>query len=305
MQNTPLCFSPDDDIVDICRDTVFKAIFTRNTPSSRGALRRLLSALVGRDVEVLTVIANEPPIIGPGDRQIRYDIRATFDQGRLANIEMTLNPRDFETLRMEYYAARLYSTQSIRGKKRSFGDLTDTYQISLVRGRRLFDDEALVHRFHYYDEDHGVSLGGRIHIVVVELDKVERLLEKPAGGMGAAEWWALFFRYVADPRKRVLINELLKYEEGIAMAGQELLRVSLSERWRAWRESEFKYKLDRQSDMVEAHRAGERIGLEKGKLILETERREIARKMKKRGIAVEQIAEDTGLSLKEVEGLQR
>ncbi|MDR2629910.1 MAG: hypothetical protein LBC60_03200 [Spirochaetaceae bacterium] len=117
--------------------------------------------------------------------------------------------------------------------------------------------------------------------------------------MGAAEWWALFFRYVADPRKRVLMNELLKYEEGIAMAGQELLRVSLSERWRAWRESEFKYKLDRQSDMVEAHREGERLGLEKGRAegerMVYEERRETARRLKALGLSADQIAAATGL----------
>ncbi|MDR2629683.1 MAG: hypothetical protein LBC60_02035, partial [Spirochaetaceae bacterium] len=89
---------------------------------------------------------------------------------------------------------------------------------------------------------------------------------------------------------------------------EELIKVSLSERWRAWRESEFKYKLDRQSDMVEAHREGERMGLEKGERIglekgSQKSRQEIAQRMKKRGAAAEQIAEDTGLSVKEIERL--
>jgi hypothetical protein len=97
-------FGPDDDIIEICRDNVFKAAFTRDNPASQGALRKLLSAYIGREVEVIAVTANEPPASDIRDRQIRYDIRVKFDQGELANVEMTLHPRQFEPLRIEYYA---------------------------------------------------------------------------------------------------------------------------------------------------------------------------------------------------------
>jgi hypothetical protein len=40
-------FGDTDDIIDICLDNVFKAVFTRNAPESQGALSRLLSALIG------------------------------------------------------------------------------------------------------------------------------------------------------------------------------------------------------------------------------------------------------------------
>jgi hypothetical protein len=49
-----------------------------------------------------------------------------------ANIEITLNPRRFENIRIEYYAARLHTTQEIRGAERGFEDPADTYQISIV-----------------------------------------------------------------------------------------------------------------------------------------------------------------------------
>ena len=54
-------FEENDDLIDIRYDNVFKAVFTRDTPASRGALSRLVSALIGRDVEVVTITANEPP----------------------------------------------------------------------------------------------------------------------------------------------------------------------------------------------------------------------------------------------------
>ncbi|MDR2629439.1 MAG: hypothetical protein LBC60_00795, partial [Spirochaetaceae bacterium] len=56
--------------------------------------------------------------------------------------------------------------------------------------------------------------------------------------------------------------------------------ISRDEAERARLESEFKYQLDYQSDMVSSRREGEQIGLEKGeRLGAEKERREIAQKI--------------------------
>ena len=42
---TSFQFSEDDDPVDIRYDKVFKAVFTKETPASKGALSKLVSAL--------------------------------------------------------------------------------------------------------------------------------------------------------------------------------------------------------------------------------------------------------------------
>ncbi|MDR0689096.1 MAG: hypothetical protein LBG08_02350 [Spirochaetaceae bacterium] len=70
----PIQFFDTDDPIDICLDNVFKAVFTRNTPGSQKALSRLVSALIGRELSVITINANEPAIDNLRDRQIRFDI---------------------------------------------------------------------------------------------------------------------------------------------------------------------------------------------------------------------------------------
>jgi len=40
-------FDDADDLIDICYDNVFKAVFTKETPESRGALSRLILPLSG------------------------------------------------------------------------------------------------------------------------------------------------------------------------------------------------------------------------------------------------------------------
>jgi predicted transposase/invertase (TIGR01784 family) len=87
-----------------------------------------------------------------------------------------------------------------------------------------------------------------------------------------------------------LINEIVEYEEGIAMASEVLLTVSRNEVERAVLEHEYKNALDMQSLLVGAKREGRAEGAE-----------EIVRNMKIHGRPLNQIIEDTGLSPEEIE----
>jgi predicted transposase/invertase (TIGR01784 family) len=300
-------FSPGDIIVDICRDRAFKATFTADSPVSRGALRSLVSAYIGRNVEALTVIANEPAPSDTRDRQIRYDLRVKVDGGELANVEVTLHPGGFEALRFEYYLARLHGGQDVRGGS-DYRKLAPAWQINFVSGRKLFADPWCIHRFEYYDRERDISLGGRTRIIAVELEKTGQLLEKPVEGMSAVERWAAFFRYVADPEKRELVNGLMEAEEGIAMAGEMLVTVSQDEIDRARKEQAYKLEADWYSDMAEARDEGREEGLAKGRQEGEAKglaeaRLESARRMKADGFSPEQIQRYTGLSPEETGAL--
>jgi predicted transposase/invertase (TIGR01784 family) len=293
-------FTDTDDIIDICLDGIFKAVFTKDTPESREALRALISAFLERKLSAVAISANEPPSDSLGDRQIRYDISVIVDDDELVDLEMTRAPDVFEPLRQEYYAIRLYITQHIKGKDRSYRDLHRTYQISIVLNRDQFDDDALVHHFEYYDKVHNVVLGGRTMIITLELSKAEKLLAKPVAEMTALERWAVFFRYATDKSNRALINELLETEEGIAMAGAAMLTIS-----KEWEDAILemkmdKYELDRQSAIVEAARAAAKEAREETR---EEDRKEVARNGKKIGLSAKKIAALTGLSLNEIKAL--
>jgi predicted transposase/invertase (TIGR01784 family) len=83
---------------------------------------------------------------------------------------------------------------------------------------------------------------------------------------------------------------------GIAMASEVLLKISRNEEERARLMSEWKYVVDTQSEVVQARREGVQEGVQKKAV-------EFAQKLKGRGVAAEQIAEDTGLSLQQIEEL--
>ena len=286
-------FDDADDLIDICYDSVFKAVFTRDTPESQGALSRLLSALIGRDLTVTGIVANELPIDNLQDRQIRFDINCRVEGGELVNVEMSLNPDPFEPIRLEFHIGKLFTGQDIRGKdkagnKKTYDYLRRAYQIAVLAKGRFFDDDGFLHTFEYYDPACRMPLDGRTRIITLELSKLDNVIEKPVGEMTAGELWAVFFRYVTDKGKREIINEILEHEEGIAMASAVLQSISRDENERMRLMSIFKGEMDLQSKLGYAER-------EKAK--------EIARNLKAMGDSIDKIVQATGLTVEQIKEL--
>ena len=178
---------------------------------------------------------------------------------------------------------------------------------------RFFPDEIFLHSFEYYDPVHYVPLRGKSRIITVELSKLDKIVEKPTQKMSAPEYWAVFFQYLTNKSKRHKINEILKYEEGIAMATEALLNISRDEVERARLMSEYKYQLDTQSKLVHAKREGRREGrLEghrEGRLEGHQEgylegREAVARNALAKGFSPETVHDITGLDLETIKGLQ-
>jgi len=305
----PIQFGDTDELLDIRYDNIFKAVFTKDTPASKGALSGLISALIRRKVAVQTITANELPANSVFDRHIRFDIACKVESGELVNIEMSFNPNLHEPVRLEYYASRQFSGQGIQGVYKDYSDLAETFQIAIIGKERFFPDEVLVHAFQYHDPAHNVPLGGKSRIITVELPKAERIVDKPAGEMDSGERWSVFFQYLTNKGKREKMNEILEREEGIAMAGETLIRISRDEIEQARLTTELKNILDYQSGMVsaerkgmkEGHMEGHREGIKEGRAEGMKEGRteekfEIARKMKNAGRPIAEIEAFTGLS---------
>ena len=254
--STKIRFEDSDDIIDIRYDNVFKAVFTKETPASQGALSRLVTVLIGRKVSIIKITANEPPIENIRDRQIRFDINCRAEDGELVNVEMSLNPDPFEPVRLEFHVSKLFTGQDIRGADKDYSDLKPTYQIAILAKERFFFDDVFFHTFEYYDPVYKMPLNGKCRIITIELSKVDKLIEKPIAEMNAAEHWAVFFKYLTDKAKRGKINEIIETEEGIAMASEVLMTISKDEIERARLASEYKYQLDTQSKLVHAKREG-------------------------------------------------
>jgi predicted transposase/invertase (TIGR01784 family) len=257
-------FNENEDVINICHDEVFKAVFTKDVPESRAALSGFVSALIGRKVLISEIQANEPPVEGSWDRQIRFDIKCRAENGERINVEMSLNPDTFEPVRMEYQAAKLIMGQDIKGIDKDYNDLKPSYQITILVKKKFFPDESFYHAFEYYDPVRGVSLDGRSRIIALELSKLKKVVEKPAYDMDSQEKWAVFFKYLTDRKKRDKINEIIAQEEAIAMASEVITGFTQEEKEFYWKMDRITAELDRNSMIHEAERKGERKGVRKG-----------------------------------------
>jgi len=292
----PFPFRDGQRILDIRYDPVFKGVFTKDTAKSRGALSGLISALIGRTVTVETIIANEPAVDDTRQRYLRFDVACKTKKGEPVNVEMSFNPKAHEPVRLEYYAARLFTGQDIHGQDKKYDDLKATYQIAILAKEKFFPDENFAHNFLYYDPDNRVPLGGRTRIITVELVKTEPAADKPIENMTNAELWAVFFQYLTDEEKRDKIIEIINREEGIAMAVDTLVNITQDEIEYARMTTLIKSQLDYQSGMVNAERKGRAEGHTEKAL-------EIARKMKEMGDPIEKIQAVTSLPAESIEQL--
>ena len=295
-------------IPDLRYDIVFKAVFAQENPRSRKALSGLLSACIGHTVSVLSLAANEPAPSSAWDKRIRYDIACRLESGELADVEMTLDPFLGISFRDEYFAAKLFVSQDIRGSEEEYRKLKNIYQINILAKDVRYKDEELVHCFRFYDAKNSLSFGGRMHIITIELEKAEKTaIEKAAGEMNAAEAWAVFLRYHMDKKKRALVNDILKEREDIAMAGETALAFSKEELEYFHNMSKLKYELDMQDLRARIRREGREEGWEeRDKQAREDFKRlklETAMKLKTMGLSPAQIAEGVGLSPEEIEKL--
>ena len=259
-------FTEADDLFDIRYDNVFKAVFTKNTLESQKALSGLVSSLIKRNISIENINANEPPIENLRDRQIRFDINCKAESGERINVEMSLNPNPYEPVRLEFYAAKLFIGQNIKGIDKDFSDLKESYQIAILAKKRFFADEAVFHTFEFYDSENKISLNGKSRIITIELSKLEKTIEKPVKEMNSAEQWAVFFQYLTDKAKREKINQIIECQEGIAMASEVMSSFTKEEIEYFHQESILKYELDMQSKIAYERKQARNEGKLEGKL---------------------------------------
>jgi len=249
-----------DDPLDIRKDFIFKAVFTKETPYAKQALSKLVSALIGRTISIETLWANEVPIENAGDRNLRFDINCRAENGERINVEMGFDTKPYELVRIEFHLSKLYAGQNIKGRRKNFSHLKRTYQISILSKKIFFADKEFFHSFEYFDPVRQVSLRGKTKIIILELIKVKRFSGKNIDKMSIPELWAYYFEYLTDKTKRSIINRIAEKEEGIYMANEVLLSISRNEAEREEALSQEKHELDRQSALDYEWRRGRRRG---------------------------------------------
>ena len=139
-----------------------------------------------------------------------------------------------------------------------------------------------------------------LELRIIEIPKAERILERDRYNRIAQ--WLMFL----DNPNTERVEEIMKENEEVKKANSVLHKMSEDEKLQRLAELREKWDLDersaRQNAIDEGLEEGRRLGLEQGlKEGLEQGKIEIAKKLKQKGMSVEEIIEITGLTKEEIE----
>ena len=287
------------DILPPSDDRVFKLILTNQ--EAKPVLIDLISSIIKRPVVDVEVRNNEIPPNDTQEKAERLDVNCRIDDGSQIDLEMQASRIQEESDgkhqnlkgKSIYYLCDLHSSQPSKGVRR-YDRLARTYQVTFCSYTVFPERTDYVNSFSLRHDEDNELLSDAIQVVYVELSKLQEIMEKSVDDMTDLEKWAVFFQYASEPTYRETVNEVIASKEVLQMAGNLLMSISQDERERAVFRSRRMYQTDMQSNLATAEDRGERRG-----------RIEVARKMLRRNKPIDEIAEDTGLTLEEVQSLRQ
>lgn len=278
----------------------------------------------------------------PPKKQANFDITCLLDGREPANVEIQTYATD--TLfkkRVEYHIAHLLNHFVEKGKK--WYDVPKSYQISIVDFIFNSETKNCVSRYEMQTEEKH-KLESRMNIIIVELPKIKKMGNIAPEKLTNLEKWGKFFVEADDPKNQEYMQDIACKEKGIMEAQEVLSGLNISySMWTAQEHHDNvvrerimmkreQRQMKRETDMMRRETAAmkrETAAIkrendtmkrenEKLKHELETQHEkslqqgahekaiETARSMLTLGVnTMEQISQVTGLTLAEIEQLQK
>jgi predicted transposase/invertase (TIGR01784 family) len=283
------------DILPPSDDRVFKLLLISS--DAKPVLMDLISAIIGRPVVDVVVHNNEIPAGDTEEKAERLDVNCRIDDDSQVDLEMQASyiqeDSDGEHKNLKgksiYYLCDLHSSQPSKGVRR-YDKLAQTYQVTFCSYTVFPNRKEYVNSFSMRHDNDNELLSNAIHVIYVELSKLNEIIKKSVDDMTDLEKWSIFFQYANLPTYRERVNKVIESKEVLQVAGNLLMSISQDERERAIFRSRRMFQTDRESDIATAEDRGE-----KRKALA------IAGNMLKRNRPIEEIIEDTGLTREEIE----
>ena len=180
----------------------------------------------------------------------------------------------------------MYSTQLENGE--AYEEAKKCIFISILDFNLIKENEDWHSKFVIMEADKKFEFLEDLQMHFLELKKFKIFKDSKEIPRDTLTRWMAFFKYADDESMRDLLEKIEQEEEGIAMAGSILRKVSQDEKAKALYEDRMTWLRDTNSNLKRA----EKEGIKK-----------IARNLLKINMSVEQIAEITGLTVEEIQSL--
>jgi len=205
-------FAENADILSPSDDRIFKVLLTH--PDAKRVLMDIISTVIEQKVQDVQIRGIELPVSDIEEKEQRFDVNCTIENGDQIDVEMHCEKRvevgtKFTNFinKYTYYLTDLHSSQKSKSVK--YKDLKRTYQITFSKYSVFPKHQDFASWFTLRTKD-GFLLTDQINMIIIELDKLESLLNKPVEELTPYEKWSLFLNFASDPLHRNKINDNMK-----------------------------------------------------------------------------------------------
>jgi len=295
------------DILPPYDDYVFKTLLTH--PETKPALMDLLSAVTGCEITDVQIRNNELPAADVSEKAERLDVNcnANNDSKQInaemqgTRIEEIGGGHENFINKFVYYLTDTHSSQNSKGVE--YRDLAQTYQIVFSMYSVFPDSGDYITEINLRTAK-GKLVTKQINMIIIELNKLKTVINKPVSEMNSLEMWSVFLGYADDIKYRGVVNEIINKKEVLGLAASVLTSISTNEDERAKLRSRRKAETDYISNMLTAEERGVMTGIAQGIAQgLARGQQETARAMKLDDVPLETISKYTKLSIAEIQSL--
>ena len=312
-----LNIDPDSELLNPTVDYVFKRIFTADEKEAKAALIDFINSILEHEkddrIVDLTIANPQIPVDRGKEKKSVFDIRARYNNGRQAIIEMQKDPAPGFKKRAQHIISKAYGRQEISGS--GYDSLEKNYLICITCFDVIKESGEYIKDYRFRDRQ-GVDLSDDNTIVFLDLTKIDKVLDKQVDKMTNVEKWAVFFKYATDKSKRELLRKIIETKAGIGMAAKILMEVSKDEEARAYYESELIFELDQIGRYNQAKREGIDLGREqteeryeaeiaKIEKTHEAEKIESVKKLIALGLTADQISAAMQMEIPHIENIKK
>ena len=215
-------------LLDLKSDVVFKSFFSKDSPEGVYCRTKMISAIIGKNVESATVLN---PDILPDFIQGKFprlDIHCVLDDKSEVDVEMQgTKQHDDQIKRSIYYGAVLAKNAVKTGVL--YSQMPRVIQIMFM-DCTVIEDEKGKERFHhsytFRDDENGKQLSDVFQIHFIELPKLKGKLET----MSELEFWAMMIKSGGSEKTQELFKKFEERQEDLKMANALLHDISTSEK---------------------------------------------------------------------------
>lgn len=279
-------------------DVVFQALFGQN---EENITQSFISDIIGKPIEIIDIKTDNTIVRKyPEDKIGRLDLKTKFKDGTICQIEMQLANEKNIIDRILYYWSKTFSNQLKRGD--TFNKLAQTIGIVIVdfEIKEIKGIEKARTKWQIMETEEGKKiLTNKLELYIIEIPKANRILEKESNNK-IAQWVSFIDNPNTERVEKIVKNnkEVKKAREVLygKSKDEELERLAFLKERTIMEENTMRENA-KEEGVQEGRRQGIKEGEKRGERISKLE---IAKKMKKDKISVEQIQKFTSLTVEEI-----